>query len=102
MRFEVFFFFIIIIRWEREGFFFFFFFLLLFFLPSLVAICLGGCWNEWGREFWEIMGRYRSGVINMMQRLVSLSTCFMRGRISIVRISNCKYVLINGELPWKM
>lgn len=102
MRFEVFFFFHYCYSLGKGRIFLFFFFLLLFFLPSLVAICLGGCWNEWGREFWEIMGRYRSGVINMMQRLVSLSTCFMRGRISIVRISNCKYVLINGELPWKM
>lgn len=82
---------------EGKDFFFFFFFL---FSPPLLQFVLEGVETN-GVEFWEIMGRYRSGVINMMQRFGFVVDVFYARTNFNCANFDCKYVLINGELPWK-
>lgn len=65
--------------------------------PSLQFVLEGVETN--GVEFWEIMGRYRSGVINMMQRFGFVVDVFYARTNFNCANFDCKYVLINGEFP---
>lgn len=75
-----------------------FFFFSSFSSPPSLQFVLEGVETN-GVEFWEIMGRYRSGVINMMQRFGFVVDVFYARTNFNCANFDCKYVLINGEFP---